>query len=201
MAELSNEQQELKASIQKSAIIWGLVLGLLVGLIAYWLLGDQENIVRIGGTAILGVGVVIVTFRSKFRTGAKLARCAECGATFSISRSNREEILISSEEKSQYEKLDSGGSKLTEWVEEKYDVLETYACSKCGNESIKEFQTTRRKDQTTREKSSKSNSHPADDVALANKSAMASDKSSPNKSAPRKSASGKSATVKTKNKS
>ncbi len=151
MSELSENQEELRQSIQKSSMIWALVLGGIVAAIAYWLLGGQGQVIRMVGTLLIGGGVGLLLFRQVFNSRSKSSKCPKCSAAFSISRSNREEIMVSSEEKSEKEKLEEGGTRLTVWTEEKFDVVETYTCSSCQEVSTKEFQITRTKDKVVKE--------------------------------------------------
>ncbi len=164
MSNLSSEQQDLKRSITKSAIIWGVVLGCIAGAIAFWLTADmtEGNRTQITGMVAGGVGFLLFLFIS--RSGAKSSKCEKCSAAFSISRTNREENLVSAEEKSEHEKLDDGGSKLTTWIEEKFDVVETYTCSSCDNITTKNSQITRKKDEVVREKGSRAADDLADDA-------------------------------------
>lgn len=164
MSNLSSEQQDLKNSIRKSAIIWGVILGGVAGAITFWLTADmaQDNRTQITGMVAGGVGFLLFWLIS--RSGAKSSKCEKCSASFSISRTNREENLVSSEEKSEHEKLENGGSKLTTWIEEKFDVVETFACSSCDNITTKNSQTTRKKDEIVREKGTRSDDGRADDA-------------------------------------
>ena len=164
MGNLSSEQLELKQSITKSAVIWGAILGCIAGAITFWLTADMtpENRTQITGMVAGGVGFLLFLLISRSR--AKSSKCEKCSASFSISRSNREENLVSSEEKSEHEKLDKGGSKLTTWIEEKIDVVETYTCSSCNNITTKNFQITRKKDEVVREKGARSSVERADDA-------------------------------------
>lgn len=199
MSNLSSEQQDLKKSIARSAIIWAVILGFVAGAIAFWLTGDMtaDNRTQITGMVAGGVGFLLFWLIS--RSGAKSSKCEKCSASFSISRSNREEILVSSEEKSEHEKLENGGSKLTTWTEEKLDVVETYTCSSCDNITTRNFQITRKKDEVVREKGVRSDDGRADDAPAEMKQGLMNDatgktpkpsksarKSKPSKSEPSK---------------
>ncbi len=147
MSELSENQEELRQSIQKSSMIWGVVLGVVAALIAYWIMGSQEAMLRLGSSAVLGVGAGFGIFRWIFGSRAKSAKCSKCGAAFSIARTNREETLVSSEEKEEREAQEDGSIKVSRWREEKFDVRDTYECSGCSDVTTKTSQTTRRKDE------------------------------------------------------
>lgn len=147
MAELSAEQEELRRSIQKSAIIWALVIGGIAGAVAYWLLGSQGQTVRTVAALVVGGGAGFLMFRQVFGSKAKEAKCEKCGAAFSTTRTNKQETLVSSEEKETRERQDDGATKFSRWTEEKFDVVETYECSSCGYISTRQSQITRRKDE------------------------------------------------------
>ncbi len=165
MTNLSEEQEALKYSIAKSALIWGLVLGVIAGAITFWLSGGMTSGERAQTTGFVAGGVGFVLFLFISWRGKKSAKCAKCSAAFSISRTGREETLVSSEEKSEHEKLEGGGSKLTEWIEDKLDVVETFSCSSCNDVTTKEFQITRKRDEVVREKGARTGK--ADDVDVA----------------------------------
>jgi len=147
MSRLSQDQIEKRASIQKTATIWGGVVAVIVGLIAIWALSGQGAGIRFGGA---GIGAVIAGFlvhRASFNSGAKSAKCAKCNAAFSISRTDRHETLAGSEPKEQREEQEDKSVKVTTWTEETYDVADTYTCAKCGDATTKTYQTTRRKEE------------------------------------------------------
>jgi len=147
MPSLSNEQQALRASIKKGAIIWGLVLGVIVAALAYWMLGSQDGMIRKGAAALAGLVVAGGMYRKSMATGSAGAQCSKCNAAFSVSRVNRDEVLASSEARESRKELENGDTEITTWVEETYDVDDTYSCSKCSDVSHKKYQTTRKRDE------------------------------------------------------
>ena len=164
MRNLTEKQRELKSSIVKSAIIWGSILGMIAGAVTFWLTGDMSPANRTQITGMVAGGVGFLLFLLISRSAAKSAKCEKCSAAYSISRTDRKETLLSSEDKSEHEKLENGGSKLTTWKEEKYEVLETFTCSRCGNVTTKISQLTRKKDEVVREKVARPDQGPADDA-------------------------------------
>ena len=149
MTQLSEEQQELQASIKKSSTIWAVVLGLITAGLVYWIMASQATMIRGGAAVIGGVIVAFAMYRKSFKSGAKSALCSSCNAAFSISRTDKVETLVASENKEEREVQEDGTTKVTTWVEEKYDVTDTYTCSACSDATTKEYQTTRRKDEKT----------------------------------------------------
>ncbi|MCK4712197.1 MAG: hypothetical protein KAT26_04890 [Marinosulfonomonas sp.] len=147
MTNLSGEQEELRASIKKGAIIWGVVLGLIVAGLAYWILGDQGAVIRSGASAILGLVVASAMYRKSLSSGAAGAKCPECDAAFSISRTERQEVLVKSKDRETRKELDNGDTEITTWVEEVYDVDDTYSCSSCSDTSHKKYQSSRKRDE------------------------------------------------------
>lgn len=150
MAKLSNEQLELKNSIQKSAVIWSVILALVIALLAYWLLSSQGAVVRLGLAALIAAASGYGIFRAIFSSKAKSAKCQQCSAAFSTSLDDRNEVLVDSQQRSESEPLDGGRVKVTRWVEEKYDVVDSYKCSNCGFVSTKEYQVSRKRDEISK---------------------------------------------------
>lgn len=149
MTELSQEQQDLRKSIKKIAVIWALVLGGLVTLLAYWIMGSQGTLIRIGGAIIGGVIVAISMYKKSFKSGSVAARCAKCDAAFSISKTHNAETSVSVEEKETLEPQEDKSTNVTTWTEEVFDVVGTYTCAKCGDETTKKYQRTSRSDEVT----------------------------------------------------
>ena len=145
--DLSESQGEKRAAIQKSATILGVIIGAVVGLIALWALGSQGGAVRYGGALVVGVVVGVLVFKGSFSSQSKSAQCGKCGAAFSRSRTDRSETVASSEAKEEREALEDGSKKVTTWVEEKVDVVDSYTCASCGDVETKEYQTTRKRDE------------------------------------------------------
>lgn len=150
MAELDQDQQAMKASIRNGALVLGIIGFVIVGLLAYWLLGSQGDLVRAGGGAVIGALAGLGLFRWNFTSRSKGAACAKCGSVYSISRTDRNEVLKSSENKMEREAQPDGSTKVTTWVEEVYDVTDTFTCSNCGGATTKNYTTTRRKDEEER---------------------------------------------------
>lgn len=149
MTQLSEEQQELQASIKKSSTIWAVIIGLITAGMVYWIMSSQATMIR-GGAAVIGGAIVaFAMYRKSFKSGSKSARCTSCDAAFSISRTDKSETLVVSENKEEREAQEDGSTKVTTWVEEKYDVTDTYTCSACSDATTKEYQTTRRVDEKT----------------------------------------------------
>lgn len=146
---LSQEQQELQASIKKSSTIWAVIIGLFAAGMVYWIMASQVTMFRGGAALVGGIVVAIAMYRKSFKSGAKSALCSSCDAAFSISRTDKVETLVVSENKEEREAQEDGTTKVTTWVEEKYDVIDTYTCSACSDATTKEYQTTRRVDEKT----------------------------------------------------
>ena len=153
MTQLSNEQETLRASIKKGAVIGAVIVGLIVAGLAYWLLGSQGSLLRSGGAGLAGLLVAGGMYRKSMSSGAAGAKCAKCGAAFSVARSDTSEVLLKSEARESRKELDSGdvdgGVEITTWIEEVYDVDDTYTCSKCADVTHKKYQTTRKRDEKT----------------------------------------------------
>lgn len=144
---LSNQQETLRASIKKGAMIWGLILGLIVAAVAYWLLGGQAGMIRQGGAILAGVLVAAGIYRRSMSSGAAGAKCAKCNAAFSVSRTDQAEILVTSDARESRKELENGDTEITTWVEEVFNVDDTYTCSKCNDVGHKKYQSTRKRDE------------------------------------------------------
>lgn len=149
MPELSQEQADLRAKIQNTATIWGAVVGVIAGGLALWLLSGQGSAVQYGGALVVAAAAGFLVNRASFNSGAKSAKCQACGAAFSRSRTDRKEVLSGSASKEDREDQPDGSVKVTKWIEERYDVTDTYTCSNCGDETTNEYQITRRRDEET----------------------------------------------------
>ncbi|MEE9455135.1 MAG: hypothetical protein V3V13_12265 [Paracoccaceae bacterium] len=149
MTELSDDQNALRASIRKGAITWGVIIGVLTALLAYWLLGAQGNAVRFGGSGLAGLIAGFGLFKKSFASGAKTARCTACNAAFSITRTDRVETLIASELKEERDVQEDKSTKITTWSAETYDVTDTYTCTACDEVTTKQYQTERKQDEAT----------------------------------------------------
>lgn len=149
MPQLSDQQEVLRASILKRAIIWGLVLGLVIAALAYWILGNQAALTRSAGAAVVGLLAAAGIYRKTISSGAAGAKCAECGADFSVTRTDHTEVLLKSESRESRKKLENGDTEITTWVEEVFNVDDTYTCAKCADLSHKTYQTTRKRDEKT----------------------------------------------------
>ncbi|MEX0969474.1 MAG: hypothetical protein WD046_03390 [Paracoccaceae bacterium] len=149
MSGLSAEQEAMQASIKKTALIWGCIGGAVVALIALLVLSGQGGALRFGGAVILGAGAGFGLFKWSFGNGSKAAQCGKCSAAFSITRTDRSEKVLGSEPKESREEADDRSTKVITWMEETYEVTETYTCAKCGDVTTKTHTSSRKKDEKT----------------------------------------------------
>jgi len=147
MPNLSQDQAALKASITKSAAIWGVVLGALVGGLVYMLNDEFAQPMRslIGGGVFVVVAGLIFVWRKKANSTA--ATCGNCNATFSISQTDRAEKTLSSTPKETRDAQPDYSTKVTTWIEEEVETTLTYTCAKCGDATTKVSQRTVKKDE------------------------------------------------------
>jgi len=149
MPNLSQEQEEMRQSIQKAAMITSIIMALLTAGLAFWLLAGQSGWIRIGGASLAGLVVLLAVFKWRFIANSKSAQCEKCSAAFSITKSDHIETLKSSTAKDTREKQEDGSVEVTTWLEEVFDVVDTYTCAKCSDVKTKEYTTTRKKDEKT----------------------------------------------------
>lgn len=149
MSGLSQDQVEKRAEIQKSATIFGAIIGGIAGLLAIWLLGGQGSAIRYGGAIVIAGVVGYLVFNASFKSKAKTAACEKCGAAFSRTRTDHVETLKSSAPKEEREEQEDKSTKVTTWTEDTFDVVDTYTCGKCNDATTKTYETTRRRDEET----------------------------------------------------
>lgn len=147
MSSLSQDQVEKRAALRRRAVIWGVIIGVVAGLITVWILAGQDGGLRFGGAVFAALAIGFAVFRVSFSSGAKSAKCEACGAAFSRSRTGREEALNSSEAKEKREEQPDKSTKVTTWTEDTFDVVDTFACAKCGDTSTATYQSKRRRDE------------------------------------------------------
>jgi len=63
MSDSSNNRPEPAKPNMKSAIIWAVVVGLITAGLAFWILGSQTILVRLGAGVFGGVIVAISSYR------------------------------------------------------------------------------------------------------------------------------------------
>lgn len=144
---LSEEQKAVEAKIGKSAKTWGIICGSIAAAIILILLSGANTFVWIGCAIMGGNGVGYGIYKWRYKSKSEAAVCEKCSASFSISQTDRSETLTGSSEEESREEQEDGSTKVTNWTEEQYDVVETYTCSKCADETTKEYKTTKRKDE------------------------------------------------------
>ncbi len=149
MTNLSQDQEEMRQSIQKIAMIWSITFGLIVAGIAFWALGGQSGLVRFAAGAVAGIIVLVAVFKWWFAANSKSAQCKKCSTAFSIGKTDHVETLNSSTAKETRDAQQDYSTKVTTWTEEEYGVIDTYTCASCGDVETKEYTNTRKKDEAT----------------------------------------------------
>ena len=143
---LNTEQEQLQATIQKSARTTGSIWGAVAGLISLWALSGQSTVVWLAASLVIAGGVGFGIYKWRYGAKSDSAKCTKCGASFSITQTDKVENPIGSDAKEERKEQDDGSTKLTTWTEERFGVTETYSCSKCGDVTTKEYESSRRKD-------------------------------------------------------
>ena len=143
---LSNQQQELQNTIKKSARTTGIVSGVIAGLISLWALSSQSMVIWLVGTAVIAGGVGFGIYKWRFSANSDSAKCTKCGATYSITQTDKTETPAGSSPKEEREEQEDGSTMVTTWTEERFNVTETYTCSKCADVTTKVYESSRRRD-------------------------------------------------------
>jgi hypothetical protein len=155
--DLTPEQQGIKTKITMSAILWGIIAGLVVALLAFWLLQNAADWLRWVLTVILGAGGGYLTFRLTYNSGVAKAVCKNCGTAFGIREVDRVERITGTEQRRKVQagrppsKTDRGTNKITTWTEEKVEVTAIDECFNCHNRTERKWTMTRDKDKTESE--------------------------------------------------
>jgi len=146
---LTSEQRSLKSKITTGAILWGVIGGLVVALLAFWALGNAGDIVRWGATIVLGGAAGFLVYRWNYNSGVAKAICKKCGTAFGIREVERHEQVTGSEARRRVEpgrppsKVDRGTSKVTTWTEEKIEVTAIDECFNCHDRTERKWTATR----------------------------------------------------------
>jgi hypothetical protein len=156
MMDLTPEQQGLKTKITTGAIITGVIVGLIVALLTFWLAANLGDFWRWVLTVLLGGGIGFLTYRWRYNSGVAKAVCPKCGTAFGIREVERHEEVTGIEQKRKIEpakadKMGRGSNKVTTWTEEKLEVTAVDECFKCHNRTERKWQTARDKDKTETE--------------------------------------------------
>ncbi len=172
---LSAEQSEIRSKIIKGAMIWGAIAGLIVLGIIYWALSSQSGGIRWGGALVAGSGVGFTLFRRSVNSGTAGAKCAKCNAAFSISKTDSAKTWVKDDPKEERIEQEDGSILIKTWVDETYDVVDTYTCAKCGDITSKAYQSGSKRDvaETTeypKSEAKKTDSKGADKQSKATKS-------------------------------
>ena len=151
---LTTEQQALKNKIATSAIVWGVVAGVVVALLAFWLLADSGDLVRWTVSILGGAVVGFIAGRLLYSSGVTRAVCKKCGTAFGIREVSRSERLLSSEQRKKVEevkpatKIDARGTRTVTWIEEKYEVTAVDECFNCHDRTERKWTVTRERDRS-----------------------------------------------------
>lgn len=150
--DLTAEQQALKTRITTGAITWGVIAGLIVALLVFWMLGNAGDIIRWIGTVALGGAAGYFVHRWSYSSGVAKAVCNKCGTAFGIREVERHEQVTGAEQRRKIEpgkpasKMDRGTNKVTTWTEEKIEVTAIDECFKCHDRTERKWTTTRDKE-------------------------------------------------------
>jgi hypothetical protein len=146
MTDLTQDQEKLRTRINRNAIIWGAVAGLIVFLLLFWLAAGLGEAVRWGAAVIGGGAAGFFGYRGLYSSGAGKAKCAKCGTAFSVREVDRKERLLGYEPKRTVEPSGDGKRTIKTWTEERYEVTATDECSHCHDRTERKWTTTREKD-------------------------------------------------------
>lgn len=147
--QLTPEQQGLKTRITVRAIVTGIAIGLLAGLLVYWLAGNAGDFWRWVLTVLLGAGAAFLSYRVTYNSGVAKSVCGTCGTAFGIREVERREDVVGVEQKRKVAAIKSSDktaramNKVTTWAEEKVEITAVDECVKCHARTERKWQVTR----------------------------------------------------------
>lgn len=149
--DLTPEQQGLKTKITTNAVITGVIVGLVVALLAFWLSGNLGDVWRWILVVVLGLGAAFLTYRLRYNSGVARSVCPKCGTAFGIREIERHEDVLGLEQKRKIEpikgdKTGRGLNKVTTWTEEKVEIIAVDECFNCHHRTERKWQISRDKD-------------------------------------------------------
>lgn len=145
---LTPAQARLKRKLQWTVFGVGFGLAAVVGL-GFPILFGVTNAVAAGIGALAALLISAVTAVTYLVRASKLT-CPECRSRFAIALIDRDEQLIAAVPRQQVTVVatsnSTGGQKneYSSWVDEKYNVTDTYQCVVCGREYAERHIETRR---------------------------------------------------------
>lgn len=151
---LTPGQQALKNKIAASAVSWGMVAGIVSGLLGLWLLANVGDVLR-WAVALTGAAAIgFITWRLLYSSGVAKAVCRKCGTAFGIREVSRSEKLIGSEQRKKIAqvkpatKIEAAVNRTVTWTEEKYEVTAVDECFNCHDRTERKWTVTREKDRS-----------------------------------------------------
>ena len=141
---LSKEQRALKESIEGAAALAGVACGLVAALVVWLLTRNGYPILTYVFVSLTLPAIYWVASMVYTALKTEDAKCKACGAAFSVAHVGREESLVAATPRKQehaHGHVDGGrddGKRLVvveTWTEERYEVLDSYLCHACHNET------------------------------------------------------------------
>lgn len=155
--DLSSKQLEIKNNLEKDAVksaMWisGFV-GIFVFIILYFVFPGFSNYstIKLIINAALGAFSGYLAYKPilGWTTSKKTkeAHCDNCGGDYAVELVSHDEDLIAAVPRSQIKRyMHVNGDKIqhSSWVEEKYNITDTYQCCECSKQKTKTYVVTRK---------------------------------------------------------
>jgi bacterioferritin-associated ferredoxin len=157
MTDLTVEQSALKAKVTQGAIVGGALIGLVVGVITFFVAGAVGPVLAFPIALIVGGGIGYGAYSAFFRSGSRQAQCPKCATPFTFRETGRTDRLLSSdprrETKTEPDPNNPQGmiTRTSTWIEDKVEVTATSQCAHCQHSAANVFTETRERGRDTRE--------------------------------------------------
>lgn len=158
MYELTVEQQKQKDKVRTGGKVSGGLLAMVVAFMSHFaMLGLEPPVLHWGLVVVLSAGLGYFAYRTTVARGIAKATCKKCGTAFSIRESERNEKLLSAEDRKQVEQLkpasegEPGIDRVTTWVEERVEITAVDECMHCHDRNTRTWTMTHDKNKVEQE--------------------------------------------------
>ncbi len=152
--DLSSKQLEIKNNLEKDAVksaIWiSGIIGIFVFIILYLFFTGSTNHSTIKLVINAALGALSGYFAYKPILGwttskkTKEAHCDNCGSDYVVELVSHDEDLIAAVPRSKSERYSNKGDiRHRSWIEEKYNITDTYQCCECGKQKTNKYVVTK----------------------------------------------------------
>lgn len=152
--DLSSKQLEIKSKLEKDAVksaMWisgffGIFVIIILYLVLPWL--TNHSTIKLIINVALGAFSGYVAYKPILgwttSKETKDAHCDSCDSDYAVELVSHDEDLIAAVPRSIHERYSNKGEiRHRSWIEEKYNITNTYQCCECGKQKTKQHVVTR----------------------------------------------------------